>query len=143
MPSHTPQTFFVYITIGSFTQLIFCLISALQSIVQRDVLPIYADAADIENGKFWLFLVTSKKIKGKKIFLRGRYFQLKSVNENGNVYMLTSKETYDVEAKSILRLDVNSDDYFVLPKFDLVSENYFVPRRVVDICDTEVDNLLR
>ena len=107
------------------------------------MLPIYADAADIENGKFWLFLVTSKKIKGKKNFLRGRYFELKSVNENGNVYMLTSKETYDVEAKSILRLDVNSDDYFVLPKFDLVSENYFVPRRVVDICDTEVDNLLR
>lgn len=104
----------------------------LASISTRDVLPLYADAQ--HEDKFWLFLVIS--VKGKTI--KGRYFQQTSPL----TYTFESNSAHFIKAESILRLDSECDEYFVLPKHDLMADEYSIPLAISKLFEREVDSLL-
>ena len=96
-------------------------------------MPVYADAQ--HTDKFWLFLVTN--VKGKTI--KGRYFKKTAPS----TYAFESSSVHYIESNNILRMDSECVEYFVLPKYDLVEDEYFISPKFPKRLEMEVDTLLK
>ena len=108
-----------------------------KSIKSRDVVPVYSSE---ETAKFWLFMVTNPRKTSTK--MSGRYFCLDRKVVAGNIYRIDNTAVFNIDLKNVLRFDADIDEYFVFPKFNPLLEDYFVPKCVVKVCETEVDSLL-
>ena len=74
--------------------------------------------------------------------MSGKYFCLDRKVVAGNIYRIDNTAVFNIDLKNVLRFAADIDEYFVFPKFNPLLEDYFVPKYVVKVCETEVDSLL-